>query len=174
MLIRPSLDADIPLITAIYGQQVLQGTGTFELEPPPAEEMARRRADVLAKGLPWLVAEAHGEVIGYALANTFRPRPGYRFTLEDSIYISADARARGVGRLLLAELLARCEALGHRQMLAVIGDSANTASIALHRALGFVHCGTLPSVGWKFDQWRDVVMMQRALGPGDRSLPATP
>jgi phosphinothricin acetyltransferase len=171
LLIRPSTPSDLPAITAIYGHAVLHGTGTFELDPPDAAEMARRRDDVLDKGLPWLVAQAGDQVLGYAYANHFRPRKAYRFCLEDSIYLHADARGRGVGRLLLAELVGRCEAAGARQMLAVIGDAANAGSIKVHAALGFEHSGVLKAAGWKFDRWLDVVLMQRALGGGD-SLPA--
>lgn len=167
LLIRPSTPEDLPAITAIYGDAVLTGTGTFELESPDLAEMTRRRDDVLAKGLPWLVAERNGQVLGYAYANHFRPRRAYRFCLEDSIYLARDARGQGVGRVLLAELLGRCEALGARQMLAVIGDSANAGSIGLHAAAGFAHTGVLKSSGWKFGRWLDVVLMQRALGPGD-------
>jgi phosphinothricin acetyltransferase len=129
--------------------------------------MGRRRDDVLAKGLPWLVAERDGRVLGYAYANHFRPRRAYRFCLEDSIYLAPEARGQGAGSLLLAELLGRCEALGARQMLAVIGDSANAGSIGLHARLGFQHTGILKSAGWKFGRWLDVVLMQRALGTGD-------
>ena len=172
LLIRPSTAADLPALTAIYAWNVAHGTGTFELEAPDQAEMARRRDDVLSKGLPWLVAERAGQVLGYAYANHFRPRRAYRFCLEDSIYLADDARGQGVGRLLLAELLARCEAAGARQMLAVIGDSANAGSIGVHRALGFEHTGLLRSAGWKFGRWLDVVLMQKALGPGDRSEPA--
>ena len=165
LLLRPSTDADLPAITAIYGDAVLHGTGTFELEPPDAVEIGRRRADVLANGLPYLVAQASdGQVRGYAYANHFRPRPGFRFTLEDSVYVLPRAHGQGLGKLLLTELLTRCEARGARQMLAVIGDSANLASISLHAALGFGHAGLLKSVGWKFGRWCDVVLMQRALG----------
>ena len=164
--VRPSTDADLGAITAIYAEAVAHGTGTFELDAPDAAEMARRRADVLGKGLPWLVAEDGGQVLGYAYANHFRPRRAYRFCLEDSIYLHPDARGRGVGRVLLAELLARCEAAGARQMLAVIGDSANAGSIGVHRTLGFEHSGVLKAAGWKFDRWLDVVLMQRALGTG--------
>ncbi len=172
LLLRPSTPADLPAITAIYADAVLHGTGTFELEVPDAEEMARRRADVLSKGLPWLVAEDAGHVLGYAYANHFRPRRAYRFCLEDSIYLGPQARGRGVGRLLLAELVARCEAAGARQMLAVIGDSANAGSIGVHRALGFEHTGVLRAAGWKFGRWLDVVLMQRALGTGAANAPA--
>ena len=167
LLIRPSCAADLPSITSIYADAVRQGTGTFEMEPPEAAEMARRRDDVLAKRLPWLVAEQAGRVLGFAFASPFRPRRAYRFCLEDSIYLAADARGRGVGKLLLAELLGRCEARGARQMLAVIGDSANAGSIGVHAALGFTAAGVLKSAGWKFGRWLDVVLMQRALGAGD-------
>ncbi len=171
LVIRPSTAADLPAITAVYAWNVEHGTGTFELETPDDAEMARRRDDVLAKGLPWLVAERDGRVLGYAYANHFRPRRAYRFCLEDSIYLADDARGQGVGRLLLAELLARCEAAGARQVLAVIGDSANAGSIGVHRALGFEHTGVLRSAGWKFGRWLDVVLMQKSLGLGDGTEP---
>jgi len=171
LTIRPSTPADLPAITAIYAWNVTNGTGTFELEAPDQAEMTRRRDDVLAKGLPWLVAERDGTVLGYAYANLFRPRRAYRFCLEDSIYLANEARGQGVGKVLLAELLGRCEAAGARQMLAVIGDSANAGSIGVHRALGFEHVGVMKSAGWKFDDWRDVVIMQKALGPGDATVP---
>jgi L-amino acid N-acyltransferase YncA len=169
LLIRPSTDADVVGIAAIYAHHVLHGAGTFELEPPDAAEMQRRRADVLAKPLPWLVAERDGELLGYAYANHFRPRRAYRFCLEDSVYVAPEAQGQGVGRLLLAELLARCAALGARQMLAVIGDADNAGSIGLHRALGFRDAGVLQASGWKFGRWLDVVLMQRALGEGSAS-----
>lgn len=172
LLLRPGSTADLPAMHDIYADAVLHGTGTFELEPPGAAEFARRRDDVLAKGLPWLVAERDGRVLGYAYAGPFRPRPAYRFCVEDSIYLHPQARGVGVGRTLLAELLARCQAAGARQMLAVIGDSANLGSIGVHRALGFEPCGRLQSVGWKFGRWLDVVLMQRSLGAGDVTLPA--
>lgn len=172
LLIRPSTEADGPAITRIYAHAVNSGTGTFELEAPDEAEMARRRADVLGKGLPWLVAERGGHVLGYAYANHFRPRRAYRFCLEDSIYLDPAAHGQGVGRLLLAELIAQCEARGARQMLAVIGDSANAASIGVHRACGFEPCGQFSAAGWKFDRWLDVVLMQRALGEGNSSPPA--
>ena len=174
LLIRPSTPADLPAITAIYGWNVLNGTGTFELEAPDDAEMARRRDDVLSKGLPWLVAERDGVVLGYAYANHFRPRKAYRFCLEDSVYLASDAKGQGLGRVLLAELLARCEAAGARQMLAVIGDSANLGSIGVHRTLGFEHIGVMKAAGWKFDQWRDVVVMQKALGLGQTTDPTDP
>jgi len=170
-LIRPSVADDLPQITAIYEWNVLNGTGTFELEAPDLAEMSRRRDDVLGKGLPWLVAERDGQVLGYAYANHFRPRRAYRFCLEDSIYLADAARGQGVGKLLLAELIKQCEAQGARQMLAVIGDSANAGSIGVHRSLGFEHTGLLKASGWKFDAWRDVVIMQLALGAGDTTAP---
>lgn len=172
MHIRPSHAGDLPAIAEIYGHHVLHGTGTFELEPPDEAEMARRHADVTGKGLPWLVAEDAQGVCGYAYANHFRPRRAYRFCLEDSIYLHPRAAGRGVGRLLLAELMARCEALGARQMLAVIGDADNAGSIGVHRTLGFEHTGVLKAAGWKFGRWLDVVLMQKALGPGATSDPA--
>jgi L-amino acid N-acyltransferase YncA len=172
LLIRPSTPADLPAITAIYGWNVQNGTGTFELEAPDLADMTRRRDDVLSKGLPWLVAEREGQVVGYAYANHFRPRKAYRFCLEDSIYLTDAARGQGVGRLLLAELLSQCEARGARQMLAVIGDSNNLGSIGVHKALGFEQTGLIKAAGWKFDRWLDVVMMQRALGVGDSAAPA--
>ena len=171
LLIRPSTPTDLPAITAIYAWNVLNGTGTFELEAPDAAEMTRRRDDVLSKGLPWLVAQRDGAVLGYAYANHFRPRRAYRFCLEDSVYLAADARGQGLGRLLLAELMARCEAAGARQMLAVIGDSANLGSIGVHRTLGFEHVGVMKAAGWKFERWLDVVIMQKSLGTGASDVP---
>lgn len=169
--IRPSTDGDTAAIAAIYCHHVLHGTGTFEIDPPSEAEIAARRAEVLARGLPWLVAERGRQVQGFAYANWFKPRPAYRFSAEDSVYVADGARGQGLGRLLLAELLAQTEAAGARKLLAVIGDSANLASIALHRALGFADVATLRSVGWKFGAWRDVVLMEKALGAGDRSAP---
>jgi L-amino acid N-acyltransferase YncA len=171
LLIRPSAAPDVPAVTAIYAEAVLHGSATFELEPPDEAEMARRRDDVLSKNLPWLVAERGGRILGYAYAAPFRPRPAYRFCLEDSIYLDPVSHGQGVGRLLLAELLAQCEERGARQMLAVIGDSANAASIRVHRACGFDPSGILHAAGWKFGRWIDVVLMQRSLGEG-RSTPA--
>jgi len=164
--IRPSRPEDLAAITAIYGHAVRTGTGSFEIEPPDQAEMARRRDDVLAKGLPYLVAETQAGVLGYAYATPFRPRPAYRFSVENSVYVHADARGQGLGSLLLAELIARCTDWGARQMLAVIGDSANAGSVALHRRAGFQPAGQFQNVGRKFDRWLDVVLMQRALGPG--------
>ncbi|MCU7369675.1 GNAT family N-acetyltransferase [Paucibacter sp. O1-1] len=171
LLIRPSTEADLPAIREIYEVAVLQGTGTFETEVPDLAEMRRRRTEVLSRSLPWLVVEQDGLVLGYAYANYFRPRMAYRFCLEDSIYLRPGHQGKGLGRLLLAELIARCEAAGARQMLAVIGDSENKGSIGVHSALGFEHSGVLKSAGWKFGRWLDVVMMQRQLGQGDQSSP---
>jgi L-amino acid N-acyltransferase YncA len=172
LTIRPSTPADLPAITRIYGQAVDQGTGTFELDRPDEAEMARRRDDVLGKGLPWLVAVRDGQLLGYAYANHFRPRRAYRFCLEDSIYLDPEAQGQGVGRLLLAELLVQCEARGARQMLAVIGDAANAGSVGVHLRCGFEHTGVLRAAGWKFNRWLDVVMMQKALGMGSITAPS--
>ena len=174
LVVRPSTDADLPDIARIYGDAVRHGTGTFELDAPDTAEMARRRADVLDKGLPWLTAEREGRVIGYAYANHFRPRRAYRFCLEDSIYLDESVRGQGVGRVLLAELLAQCEARGARQMLAVIGDGANAGSVGVHRACGFESCGQFAAAGWKFGRWLDVVLMQKALGEGATTEPREP
>ena len=174
MLLRNATDADLPTVQSIYGHWVTHGTGSFELDPPTVAEMTKRRADVLAKGMPYLVAEEAGVVCAYAYANWFRPRPAYRFSVENSVYVHPDARRVGMARLLMAELITRCEQAGARQMVAVIGDSANLGSIGLHAALGFRHIGTLQSTGWKFDRWLDTVFMQRALGLGDTSAAINP
>jgi phosphinothricin acetyltransferase len=172
MLIRDAAEADIPAITAIYAHHVLHGTGTFEEEPPAEPEMAQRLAKVQGQGWAWLVAEAEdGRVIGYSYYAQFRDRSAYRHTAEDAIYIRDDVRGQGVGKALVQALLARAEAQGFRQMLAVIGDSENTGSIGLHVSLGFRQVGVLKSVGVKFGRWVDVVMMQHTLGEGDRALP---
>ncbi|MGZ8259279.1 MAG: N-acetyltransferase family protein [Caldimonas sp.] len=172
VLIRPSTPDDVPRVAAIYAWHVRQGSATFELDAPDDAEMARRRAEVVAKGLPFLVLELDGDMRGYAYADHFRPRPAYRFCVEDSVYLDHDVAGRGLGRLLLAELLARSEAAGARQMLAVIGDSANAGSIGVHRALGFEAVGTIAAAGWKLGRWLDVVVMQRALGAGASAPPA--
>ena len=171
-IIRPSRDADLPAITAIYGHHVLHGTGTFEVDPPNETDMTARRADVLAKGLPWLVAEDAGQVLGYAYCNWFKPRPAYRFSAEDSIYLAPGVQRTGLGRALLAELAARAQAAGVRKLIAVIGDSANLGSVGVHRSVGFQDVGVLKSCGWKFGAWRDVVLMDMALGTGDNTPPA--
>ncbi|ARC87823.1 GNAT family N-acetyltransferase [Rhodovulum sp. MB263] len=158
---------DLPGVHAIYAEAVRTGTASFELVPPELSEMRARWEKVTKAGFPWLVARAGERVAGYAYANTFRPRPAYRGTVENSVYVDAAFRGQGVGRALLAALLARCEAAGFRQMVAVIGDSQNRGSIALHRALGFEDAGVLRSVGWKHGRWLDSVEMQKPLGPGD-------
>ncbi|OYU31348.1 MAG: GNAT family N-acetyltransferase [Comamonadaceae bacterium PBBC2] len=170
-LIRPSRDEDIPAITAIYRHHVLTGTGTFEIDPPSESDMLSRRADVLAKGLPYLVVEDAGQVLGFAYCNWFKPRPAYRFSAEDSIYMAADAHHKGLGKALLAELCAQAERAGVRKFLAVIGDSGNAGSIGVHRSVGFTHVGIIQSCGWKFERWLDVVMMEKTLGAGDRTSP---
>jgi L-amino acid N-acyltransferase YncA len=170
-LIRPSTELDIPAITAIYGHHVLHGTGTFETEPPTAADMMGRRADVLAKSLPYLVLELDGQVQGFAYANWFKPRPAYRFSVEDSIYMAQGTGGKGLGKLLLTELLAQLERGGIRKAMAVIGDSANLGSVGVHRACGFTQIGVVKSCGWKFGQWRDIVLMEKTLGLGD-STPA--
>jgi phosphinothricin acetyltransferase len=161
--VRPAAPADLRAIRAIYEPEVLAGTATFEIEPPSVEELAARLAKVEAAGLPWLVAEAEGQVAGYAYAAMYRDRPAYRFTVEDSVYVAEAARGRGLGRALLLALIAGARAAGMRQMVAVIGDSANSGSVRLHRACGFRDVGTLVEVGHKFGRWLDTVLMQRAL-----------
>ncbi len=170
--IRDATVADMAAVQAIYATHVLHGLASFEEEPPSLEEMLMRREAVLERGLPWIVAELQGAVVGYAYATGYRQRRAYRFTLEDSVYVADGMAGRGVGTALLSALIARCEAGPWRQMIAVIGDSANEGSIALHRRLGFGTIGTLPSVGFKHGRWVDSVFMQRPLGPGDGTLPA--
>ncbi|NMG66982.1 GNAT family N-acetyltransferase [Azoarcus indigens] len=165
--LRDAQDADLPQIAALYGHYVLNSAATFEEAPPDAAAMAGRRAAVLDQGLPWLVAEEAGSILGYCYAAPYRPRAAYRYTLEDSIYIAQQAVGRGIGRALLGELIARCERGPWHQMVAVIGDSANAGSIALHTRLGFRHAGTLQAVGYKFGRWVDTVQMQRTLGKGE-------
>jgi len=172
-LIRPSQDGDVPRLTAIYAHHVEHGSGSFELSAPDEPEMARRRMAVLENHLPYLVAEVGGEVMGYAYANLFRPRPAYRFLVENSVYIDHAAQRLSLGRALMAELILRCETQGARQMVAVIGDSANLGSIRLHQGLGFEQVGLIRSSGWKHQRWLDTVMMQRALGLGDLTPPDT-
>lgn len=171
-VVRDSQDADVPAITAIYAHWVLHGLASFELDPPDAGEVGRRRAAALASGHPYLVAEdGHGTVLGYAYASAYRTRPAYRFAVEDSVYVAPGAGRRGVGRVLLPALLARLEAGGWRQVVAVIGDSGNLPSISLHRACGFQHAGVLPTVGWKHGRWVDSVLMTRPLGVGADAPP---
>ena len=170
--IRDSRGGDVPAIHEIYAHHVLTGTASFELTPPEAVEIARRRAATLAAGYPYFVAEIGGRVAGYSYAGPYRPRPAYRDTVENSVYVADWAQRRGVARALLQALIAACEATGRRQMIAVIGDSGHEASIRLHQALGFVHVGVLRGVGYKHDRWLDTVLMQRTLGLGDSVPPA--
>ena len=169
--IRPSTAADLVAITAIYAHHVRTGTASFETDPPDAVEMLGRRAAVLAAGLPHLVAEHAGAVVGYASAGPYRARAAYADTVENSVYLHPDAQRRGTGRALLDAVIDACAVAGHRQMVAVVGDSANHASIALHRAAGFRLVGTLAGVGFKHGRWLDTVLLQRDLGPGAGSLP---
>ncbi len=171
-LIRPSNADDVPQIAAIYRHHVLTGTGTFEIDPPSPADMAARRDDVLGKGLPFLVFEDDGQVCGFSYCNWFKPRPAYRFSAEDSIYLARHTAGRGWGRLLLAELVAQAERAGVRSLIAVIGDSGNAASIALHGGCGFTQTGVLSGCGWKFGRWLDVVLMQRTIGAGQNTPPA--
>ena len=163
--IRPAQASDLAAITRIYAHHVLHGTATFELDPPLEAEVLRRWKSLTDKGFPYLVAESDGAAIGYAYAGQYRPRIGYRFTVEDSVYIHPDHLGQGAGRALLVELLTACRSRGYRQMIAVIGDSANAASIRLHERLGFRHAGTLHAAGYKFERWIDTVLMQLALEP---------
>jgi phosphinothricin acetyltransferase len=175
--IRPATPADVAAITAIYRPAVLAGTASFELEAPDEEEMLRRWRAVVDGGYPYCVAELGGEVAGYAYANAYRSRPAYRFTVEDSVYVAPAAQGQGLGRALLAALIELCTAEGFRRIVAVIGDSAQHASIRLHRQAGFCMCGTIHAVGYKFGRWLDVVIMELPLGemdqsaPGERALP---
>ncbi|MDE3080121.1 MAG: N-acetyltransferase [Paracoccaceae bacterium] len=169
--VRDAQPSDMAAVQAIYAHHVLHGIATFEEISPSVEEMQSRRAAVLAAGLPYLVAEIGGQVLGYAYATAYRPRPAYRHTVEDSVYVAEGQGGRGIGAALLTALIARCEAGRWRQMVAVIGNSGNAGSIALHRRLGFREVGTLTSVGFKLGRWVDTVLMQRALGPGDGTPP---
>jgi phosphinothricin acetyltransferase len=171
VVIRPARAEDLGAIQALYAHNVLTGTATFELEPPDEAEMARRMAAILEQGLPYLVAEIDGELAGYAYASPFRPRPAYRFAVEDSVYVDPRHAGGGLGKALLMALIEACERLGKRRMTAVIGDSENAASIGLHRACGFEDAGRLPGMGWKLGRWLDVVLMQRQLGEGTQTEP---
>lgn len=171
ILVRDAREADMGAVTDIYAKHVLHGLASFEEVPPPLDEMRSRRAGVLRLGLPYLVAELDGRVVGYSYATLYRTRPAYRYTIEDSVYVADGLHGRGIGTALLGELIARCERGPWRQMLAVIGDSANAGSIALHRRMGFAPAGKLVSVGFKFGRWVDSVLMQRALGAGDSIQP---
>ncbi|HKM61257.1 MAG TPA: GNAT family N-acetyltransferase [Acidisphaera sp.] len=166
-VVRASTDADIEAIADIYAHHVLHGLGSFETEPPNADEMRRRRADIIGRGLPYLVAEdASGAVLGYAYAGPYRTRAAYLHTVENSVYLRPEAMRRGIGFALLTALIAACERCGCRQMVAVVGDSGNAASIALHLRAGFRLVGTLESVGFKHGRWVDTVLLQRAIGAG--------
>ncbi|MDF2812520.1 MAG: family acetyltransferase [Microvirga sp.] len=171
ILLRPSTEADIPAITAIYAHAVAHGTASFELVPPTEAEMARRRVALVEADFPYLVAERDGAVLGYAYAGAYRPRPAYRSTVEDSIYVAPDAQGSGVGRLLLRRLIDEAEARDFRLMVAVIGDAESHGSIGLHRSLGFEMVGTLPGIGYKHGRWLASVLMQRRLGPGMATPP---
>jgi phosphinothricin acetyltransferase len=169
--IRPATAADIPAITRIYAHAVQHGTASFELDPPDEAEMARRQAALLDGGFPYLTAERGGAVAGYAYAGPYRPRRAYRYSIEDSIYVDPHQHRAGIGRALLGELIAVATAGGFRQMVAVIGDSAQAPSIELHRAAGFRMIGAIEAVGYKFGRWLDTVVMQRALGEGAETAP---
>ncbi len=171
IVIRETRDDDMPAVQAIYAHHVRTGLGSFEEVPPSLDEMRKRRAEILANGLPYLTAERDGVIAGYAYAGKFRPRSAYRFSVEDSIYVAPDAQRLGIGGRLLNELIERCTGLGYRQMVAVIGDSANYGSIGVHAAAGFAEVARLPAIGFKFGRWVDCVMMQRPLGPGQGTLP---
>jgi L-amino acid N-acyltransferase YncA len=176
MLVRPAAPQDLPAIQSIYAYHVMHGLASFEEEPPPLAEMQRRYEDVARQGLPYLVAESKGEnqagsVLGYGYCTLYRTRSAYRYTLEDSIYVKQGSQGKGIGKAVLAELIQRCTALNYRQIIAVIGDSANAASIAVHASLGFVRCGSLRSSGYKFGRWVDTVFMQLPLGEGDSTKP---
>ena len=171
MLVRPAAPQDLPAIQSIYAYHVLNGLASFEEEAPPLEEMQRRFEDISRQGLPYLVAESAGEVLGYGYCTLYRTRSAYRHTLEDSIYVKHGKQGKGIGKALLVELISRCAALNYRQIIAVIGDSANASSIAVHASLGFVRAGNLRSSGYKFGRWVDTVFMQLPLGGGDSSKP---
>ena len=171
ILVRDVQEADMPAIQAIYTHHVLHGLASFEETPPSVEEMLARRQAVLGLGLPYLAAELEGRIVGYSYATSYRPRPAYRHTVEDSIYVADGLGGRKIGSSLLGALIARCESGPWRQMLANIGDSGNAGSIGLHRRFGFEPIGTLRSTGFKFGRWVDTVLMQRSLGPGDQTLP---
>jgi len=169
--LRPATPSDVAAIAQIYRPAVLSGTASFELEPPSEEEMLRRYRAITDAGYPYFVAELDGRIVGYAYAGAYRGRPGYRFTVENSVYVAPEAQGKGVGRALLLEVIAACTAKGYRLMVAVIGDSANFASISLHRRAGFKFCGTIHSVGYKLGRWLDSVIMELPLGEADRSQP---
>lgn len=172
LVVRPAALPDLAAITAIYQPAVRDGLASWEYDPPDVAEMIRRYEAIVAAGYPYLVAEMDGRIIGYAYASAYRSRPGYRFTVENSVYVAPDTQRAGAGQALLRELIDRCTAKGYRQMIAVIGDSGNAPSISLHRKLGFTFCGIIHAIGWKHGRWLDGVYMQRALGAGDTTPPA--
>ena len=174
VIIRPAVAADIETITRIYADAVLRGTATFEIEPPDEAEMLRRQTALLKNGYPYFAAEIESVVAGYAYAGPYRARPAYNWSVEDSVYVAPDMHRKGIGGLLLRALVAASTQRGYRQMIAVIGDSAQIGSIALHDRAGFRHLGTLRSIGFKHGQWLDTVLMQRALGQGDTTAPSKP
>ncbi len=171
LVIRFCEEGDLEQVTAIYGRSVLEETASFELTPPDLAEITRRRAAIVEKGYPYLVAETDGQIVGYAYAATYRSRPAYRHTVETTVYVDPDAQRGGIGRTLMDRLVEECETHGFRQMIAVIGDSAHIPSIEFHKALGFTYAGNLVSVGYKHGKWLDSVFLQRALGPGDTAPP---
>lgn len=172
LLIRPATEADVPAIAAIYAVEVRERVNTYEYEVPDEAEMAERMRRVLAAGYPYLAAELDGEVVGYAYAGSYRSRIAYQWTVENSVYVADAAQGRGVGKALMLRLIAECEARGYRQMVAVIGEPANTASIKLHERLGFTLIGVFPALAWKHGRWLDTVQMQRALGDGAAHPPS--
>ncbi|MCF7532442.1 GNAT family N-acetyltransferase [Pseudomonas petrae] len=171
LILRDARDSDMPAVQAIYAHHVIHGTASFELEPPTVEHMLQRRADICANGLPYLVAERDGEVVGYGYATLYRPRPAYRFTVEDSVYVREGMAGFGIGHALLAAVIQHCMESGRRQMVAIIGNSENSASIRLHARLGFRQVGVFESVGFKHGRWLDTVIMQRELGEGASTTP---
>ncbi|MDH4095748.1 MAG: GNAT family N-acetyltransferase [Betaproteobacteria bacterium] len=173
MQLRAAAPGDFAAIQAIYHHHVLHGLASFEEAPPDVEELRRRHADIVARGLPYLVADEAGAILGYGYCAPYRLRSAYRYALEDSVYVKDGLLGRGIGSRLLGELIRICEGLGYRQLIAVIGDSANARSIALHARLGFLRVGTLRSAGYKFGRWVDSVIMQRPLASGDGTPPAT-
>lgn len=171
LILRDAHESDMPEVLAIYAHHVMHGLASFELEPPTLQQMVQRRADVIAHGLPYLVVERGGEVVGYGYATPYRPRPAYRFTVEDSVYVREGMSGMGVGQTLLSEVIRRCTLDGRRQMVAIIGNSENSASVRLHERLGFRKVGVFESVGFKHGRWLDTVIMQRELGDGASSPP---
>lgn len=171
LLIRDSRDSDMEAITKIYAEAVMSSSGTFEIDPPDLKEMKTRRENIMKGGYPYIIGEVNGKIAGYAYASCYRARPGYRFSVENSIYVAPEFQRQKIATRLLEELIKRCEQSDFRLMIAVIGDSSNTASIRTHKAAGFEHSGTLPAVGWKFNRWIDTVFMTRALAAGDKKPP---